>query len=380
MLDIDWLDGSDTDTYSESEFDSDSEQSFIAATITADNTTTSSSSSSSSSLSSSSSSTNDNERSQSVTPFAEYDARCVAILKLLKEQPYRPLFSRHYMSELLLVYISSDQWRCLDVSFACAMLSEGHFESLRMLTVVVRGEGKKDKESEMLGRMLVRWCHRQGVSLNITAKNSDILDVFVDHPVACRTLSSLQVSHVTAPTLDYLLNHCSRLKSLSVSGSWQCKSRVSLIHMAGLEYLDMDTNMYERIAPMGLPLALRTLKLTGLALMPLDVVCMLSPSQSLHRLYLEVDLAESANFCLTTLETETIVRVPSVKELHVVGNVSDTTVLKLLKLTPSASVLVVRDARHMPDSLSLATLNCQSKLEMISWSTDDSNMSIHNGR
>ncbi|KAG5363032.1 hypothetical protein CJU89_2175 [Yarrowia sp. B02] len=305
--------------------------------------------------------------------FADYDGRSVGLLATLERSPDAELFCRHYVRRLLLVYNSSDPWCTLDSEFGHTMLTNNNFQNLRDLTICIFGNGSStDPHLDKLKEGFFQWCSRgEGRNVHITCKNSTFLSGESIDKSVYLALHSVQLARICTEGLNQLLENSTNLKYLSVCSSPESTLKVCLRHMSGLEYLDMDSPLYSRVV--AIPVGLKTLKITGLNEVPADLLRLV---ENVHRLYLEIEVLETERFCQTVLETEFDFTMESVRELHIVGGVTDLVVLKLLELTPQARVLVVRDAQRLSNQACFESLHCKKNLEMISWSTQDESVII----
>ena len=306
--------------------------------------------------------------------FSDYDGRSVGLLSTLKRIPDTELFCRHYIRRLLLVYNSSDPWCTLDSEFGHALLTNRNFQSLKDLTICIFGNGSStDQNLKKLQEAFFQWCYRgESRSVHITCKNSIFLSGDDIDKSVYLALHSVQLARICPEGLNQLLSNSSNLRYLSVCSSATSSHKICLRHMIGLEYLDMDSPLYSRVV--GIPDGLKTLKITGLNEVPTELLKLV---KNVHRLYLEIEVLETEGFCQTSLETEFDFAMESVRELHIVGGVSDLVVLKLLELTPQARVLVVRDAQRLSNQACFESLHCKQNLEMISWSTQDESVIIN---
>lgn len=298
--------------------------------------------------------------------FSDYDKRAVGLMGVLRDSK-AALLCRHYLRRLLVVYNSSDPWCSLDSEFGSVVMANESFSNLRDVTICVFGNGSSSDENlERLKEGFFSWCKRDTQRrVHMTCKNGTFLTGDI-HKSVYLALHSLQVGRVGSTSLDQLLVNSSNLTYLSVCSSEPSEHMICLKHMTGLEYLDMDCALYSRVT--SLPDGLKTLKITGLKELPTHLLKLV---RNVHRLYIELDVGGSDSFCVTTLDTEFDFIIDSVRELHLVGGVSDVVVLKVLELTPKARVLVVRDAQQLSDQTSFESLHCKKNLEMISWSTQE---------
>lgn len=306
--------------------------------------------------------------------FSDYDRRSVGLLNTLNKTPDIELYCRHFVRRLLLVYNSSDPWCTLDSEFGHAMLTNTNFQTLKDLTICIFGNGSStDHHLVKLQDAFFQWCYREeGRNVHITCKNSTFLSGESIDKSVYLALHSVQLARISNEGLNQLLMNSSNLKYLSVCSSSISSLKICLRHMTGLEYLDMDLPLFSRIV--GIPVGLKTLKITGIDELPTRLLKLV---ENVHRLYLEIEGLETEGFCQTSLETEFDFVMESVRELHIVGGVSDLVVLKLLDITPQARVLVVRDAQPLSDQACFESLHCKKNLEMISWSTQEESVIIN---